>query len=228
MTMKNIDKIYNKLAVFDLDDTLIHGDSSVLWTQYLWDKKIIKDPHFVEEDKAMMAQYNAGTLDMAAYLQCNLQALADVKIEQVDIWLDDFVENTILPRIYPAGVDAFAQYRSREIPIIIVSATVAFIVQKIADKLGADVVMGIDIKQKNGCYTAEIEGIPSFKEGKVKRILQWISHQPINDAYIYFYTDSANDLPMCQFADEVFIVNGDQKLQQAAKENHWPQYQWNL
>ena len=228
MLIKNTDKMHNKLAVFDLDDTLIQGDSSVLWTQYLWDKKIIKDPRFVEEDNAMMAQYNAGTLDMAAYLQCSLQTLAGVKVEQVDVWLDDFVENIILPRIYPAGVDAFARYRSQGIPIIIISATVAFIVQKIADKLGADVAMGIGIKQENGCYTAKIEGIPSFKEGKVKRLLQWISHQPITDAYVYFYTDSTNDLPMCQFADETFIVNGDSRLRQVANENHWPQYQWNL
>jgi len=218
----------NQLAIFDLDDTLIQGDSSVLWTQYLWDKQIISDPQFVEADKAMMAQYNAGTLDMPTYLRFNLQTLANIKTEQVDIWLDDFVQSVILPRIYPEAIQTIARYRAKGNPIIVISATVSFIVKKIAAKLNADVAMGIDIKQQNGCYTTEIDGIPTFKEGKVKRLIDWVRHQPITDAYVYFYTDSANDLPMCQFADETFIVNGDSRLLQAANENNWPQYQWNL
>ncbi|EJD6411546.1 HAD family hydrolase [Providencia rettgeri] len=218
----------NQLAIFDLDDTLIQGDSSVLWTQYLWDKQIIRDPQFVEADKAMMAQYNAGTLDMPTYLRFNLQTLANVKVEQVDIWLDDFVQTVILPRIYPEAIRTIANYRAKGLPIIVISATVAFIVKKIADQLNADVAMGIDIKQKDGCYTREIDGVPTFKEGKVKRLLAWVRHQLITDAYIYFYTDSANDLPMCQFADETFIVNGDSRLQQAATEYNWPQYTWHL
>lgn len=218
----------NQLAIFDLDDTLIQGDSSVLWTQYLWDKQIISDPQFVEADKAMMVQYNAGTLDMPTYLKFNLQTLADIKTEQVDIWLNDFVQSVILPRIYPEAIQTIARYRAKGIPIIVISATVSFIVKKIADQLNADVAMGIDIKQQNDCYTTEIEGIPTFKEGKVKRLMNWVRHQPITDAYVYFYTDSANDLPMCQFADETFIVNGDSRLLKAANENNWPQYQWNL
>ncbi len=218
----------NKLAIFDLDDTLIQGDSSVLWTQYLWDKKIITDPRFIEADKEMMAQYNAGSLDMATYLKFSLQTIANVNIQQIDQWLDDFVDTRILPRIYPEGLNKIAAYREQKTPIIVISATVTFIVKKIAERLNADMVMGIDIKLQNGCYTTEIEGIPTFKEGKVKRLMQWISHQPITDAYIYFYTDSANDLPMCHFADETFIVNGDERLTQAAKENNWPQYAWSL
>ncbi|EMU9122574.1 HAD family hydrolase [Providencia stuartii] len=218
----------NKLAVFDLDDTLIQGDSSVLWTQYLWDKQIITDPRFVEADKQMMAQYNSGSLDMATYLRFSLQSLSGFSIEQVDLWLDDFVESMIVPRIYPEGIRTIEQYRKQGITIIVISATVSFIVKKIAERFAADVVMGIDIKQKNGGYSTEIEGIATFKAGKVKRLLQWISHQPITDAYIYFYTDSANDLPMCQFADEVFIVNGDARLCQVATEQHWTQYHWEV
>lgn len=218
----------NQLAIFDLDDTLIQGDSSVLWTQYLWDKQIISDPQFVEADKAMMAQYNAGTLDMASYLRFSLQSLSDIKVAQIDLWLEDFVNHVIMPRIYPEAIKTIAEYRAKGIPIIVISATVSFIVKKIAEKLDADVAMGIDIKQQNGCYTTEIEGIPTFKDGKVKRLLDWVRHQPITDAYIYFYTDSANDLPMCQFADETFIVNGDPRLLQAANQNNWPQYTWGL
>lgn len=218
----------NQLAIFDLDDTLIQGDSSVLWTQYLWDKQIISDPQFVEADKAMMAQYNAGTLDMASYLRFSLQSLSDIKVAQIDLWLEDFVNHVIMHRIYPEAIKTIAEYRAKGIPIIVISATVSFIVKKIAEKLDADVAMGIDIKQQNGCYTTEIEGIPTFKDGKVKRLLDWVRHQPITDAYIYFYTDSANDLPMCQFADETFIVNGDPRLLQAANQNNWPQYTWGL
>ncbi len=217
-----------KLAIFDLDDTLIQGDSSVLWTQYLWDKRIITDPSFVEADRQMMEQYNSGTLDMAAYLAFSLQTLSGVSIQQVDQWLDDFVTTCILPRIYPDAISTIEHYRSHKIPIIVISATVSFIVKKIAQHLNADVVMGIDIKESQGSYSTEINGIATFKEGKVKRLMQWIKQQSITDAYLYFYTDSTNDLPMCLFADKVFIINGNKRLQRIATENNWQQYTWQL
>lgn len=120
----------NKLAVFDLDETLIQGDSSVLWTQYLWDQQIITDPRFVEADKQMMAQYNAGTLDMATYLRFSLQALAGISTSQIDLWLADFVDTMVVPRIYPEGIRTIENYRQHGIPIIVISATVSFIVKK--------------------------------------------------------------------------------------------------
>ncbi|MEI9752140.1 HAD family hydrolase [Moellerella wisconsensis] len=217
-----------KIAVFDLDETLIQGDSSVLWTHYLWDKQIINDPQFIAEDSRMMAQYNAGILDMPAYLAFSMQSLAGIPTEQVDIWLDDFVNTIILPNIYPAARQCIDDYRQRHIPVIIISATVSFIVKKIAAKLHADFAIGIDMQVINNSYSGTINGIASFKTGKVKRLTQWLSQQRVSDAEIVFYTDSANDLPMCYFADQVITINADPRLAEIAMEQQWTQLQWKI
>ena len=215
-------------AVFDLDDTLIKGDCSILWTQFLWNKKIITDPQFLEADRNMMTQYSAGKLDMASYLAFSMQAIKDISIEQIDSWLDDFVETIILPNVFPEGIARLADYKRRKIPTIIISASISFIVKKIASRLGVDIAMGIDMKIENGAYSNKIVGIPSFKEGKVKRLTQWLNQQKIEDAEIIFYTDSSNDLPLCYFSDYVFTINADSRLSQAAIENKWTQLSWHI
>ncbi|MDC9623908.1 HAD-IB family hydrolase [Xenorhabdus sp. XENO-7] len=217
-----------QIAVFDLDDTLICGDSSLLWTEYLWEKGIITDHRFIEADQKMMADYSAGKLDMHDYLAFNLQSLNQVHHEQVDIWLTDFVETKIKPIFYPAAKKQLAIYRQQNIPIIIISATVSFVVKKIAAALGVPTAMGIDMVMEDGCYTGSILGIPTFREGKVARLQQWLTEQNLSPQHISFYTDSMNDLPMCLFANEVFTVNADIRLQKEAENHGWRQLSWVL
>ncbi|WP_340611567.1 HAD family hydrolase [Xenorhabdus bharatensis] len=212
-----------QVAIFDLDDTLIRGDSSLLWTKYLWEKQIITDPRFVEADQKMISDYSAGKLNMQEYLSVSLQALCQIPHEQVDVWLTDFVETTIKPLFYPAAKTQLDIYRQQNIPVIIISATVSFVVKKIAAAFGVKTAMGIDMVMKEGCYTGDIEGIPTFREGKVTRLQQWLAEQNLSPQHISFYTDSANDLPMCFFASEVFTVNADTKLQSAAEKHGWKQ-----
>ncbi|PHM28886.1 HAD family hydrolase [Xenorhabdus budapestensis] len=217
-----------QVAVFDLDDTLICGDSSQLWTHYLWEKGIITDPRFIEADQKMILDYCAGKLNMQEYLATNLQALSQIPHEQIDIWLTDFVETKIKPVFYPAARKQLDIYHHQNIPIIIISATVSFVVKKIAAAFGVQTAMGIDMVMKDGCYTGDIQGIPTFREGKVARLQQWLAEQNLSPQHIYFYTDSANDLPMCRFASEVFTVNPDIQLRAAAEVHGWKQLNWAL
>ncbi|OTA15506.1 phosphatase [Xenorhabdus vietnamensis] len=217
-----------QIAVFDLDETLICGDSSQLWTNYLWEKGIITDPRFIEADQKMMKDYSAGKLNMHDYLTFNLQSLHQAHHEQVDIWLTDFVETKIKPLFYPAAKKQLEIYRQQNIPIIIISATVSFVVKKIAAAFGVQTAMGIDMVMKDGCYTGNIQGTPTFREGKVTRLQQWLAEQNFSPEHIAFYTDSMNDLPMCLFASEVFTVNADQKLQSEAEIRGWNQLNWLL
>ncbi|CDL82971.1 HAD family hydrolase [Xenorhabdus szentirmaii] len=217
-----------RIAVFDLDETLICGDSSQLWTQYLWEKKIITDPCFIEADQQMMTDYHAGKLDMHKYLAFSLQALHQVPHEQVDIWLSDFVDNKIRPLLYPAARRQLEIYRQQHVPIIIISATVAFVVKKIAAAFGVQTALGIDMIMENGCYTGKIQGTPTFRDGKVIRLQQWLTEQNLLPQHILFYTDSANDLPMCLFANEIFTVNPDKHLQTIASTHGWKQLNWTL
>ncbi|CCW31918.1 HAD family hydrolase [Xenorhabdus nematophila] len=217
-----------RIAVFDLDETLIDGDSGRLWTQYLWEKNIITDPRFLQADQEMMADYRAGKLDMHKYLAFSLQALNQIPHKQVDIWLTDFVETKIKPLIYPTAQKQLETYRQQDIPIIIISATVSFVVKKIAAAFGVQTAMGIDMVMQEGCYTGIIQGVPTFREGKVTRLQQWLSEQNLSPPHISFYTDSINDLPMCLFANEVFTVNADEKLKSEAEMRGWTQLNWAL
>ncbi|AOM42071.1 HAD family hydrolase [Xenorhabdus hominickii] len=217
-----------QIAVFDLDETLICGDSSQLWTNYLWEQGIITDPRFIEADQKMMADYSAGKLDMQEYLAFSLQALSQTPHEQIDIWLTDFVETKIKPLFYPAAEKQLALYRQQNIPIIIISATVSFVVKKISAAFGVQTAMGIDMEMKDGCYTGNIQGTPTFREGKVARLQQWLEEQNLSPQHISFYTDSMNDFPMCLFADEVFTINADKKLQAEAEIQGWKQLNWEL
>lgn len=222
------DKTKNKIAIFDLDETLLAGDSSRLWTNYLWDKKIVTDPHFLKLDEQMIADYYAEKLDINQYLFQHLTYFKHHDINKINHWVNDFTKTKIQPLLYPQGISIITQYRQQNIPVIIISATMSFLVHAIAKQLNANISMGIDMHIKDNYYTGFIEGIPTFREGKVERLNQWKEANNINNTYIYFYTDSSNDLPLCYQADHVIAVNADQKLVQISDEKAWEHQHWNL
>ncbi|MBG3081943.1 HAD family hydrolase [Proteus mirabilis] len=223
-----ISKNRDQLAVFDLDETLLAGDSSRLWTRYLWENKRVTDPAFLQLDEQMIADYYAGKLDMSQYLNQHLSHYKKYNIEEINQWIIDFTKTIIKPLLYPQGISIIAQYQQKNIPVIIISATVSFLVQAIAKQLNADVSMGIDMQIKDNHYTGYIEGIPTFREGKVIRLNQWRTENNIKNSYINFYTDSINDLPLCYQADNVITVNADQQLAQISAEKGWKQCHWDL
>ena len=222
------DKTKNKIAIFDLDETLLAGDSSRLWTRYLWDKKIVTDPHFLKLDEQMIADYYAEKLDINQYLYQHLSYFKNHNINEINHWVNDFTETKIQPLLYPEGMSIITQYRQKNIPVIIISATMSFLVHAIAKQLNADISMGIHMQIKDNYYTGYIEGIPTFREGKVDHLNQWKDVNNINNTYIYFYTDSINDLPLCYQADNVTVINPDQQLAQISQMKNWKQQHWDL
>lgn len=224
MTNKN----KHKIAIFDLDETLLAGDSSRLWTRYLWDKKIVTDPHFLKLDEQMIADYYAEKLDMNQYLHQHLSYFKHHNIDKINHWVNDFTEIKVQPLLYPEGISIITQYQQQNIPVMIISATMSFLVHAIAKLLNADISMGIDMQIKDNYYTGYIEGTPTFREGKVERLNQWKEANNINNTYIYFYTDSANDLPLCYQADNITVINPDKQLAQISQIKNWKQRHWDL
>ncbi|MEQ4989290.1 HAD family hydrolase [Proteus vulgaris] len=222
------DKTKNKIAIFDLDETLLADDSSRLWTRYLWDKKIVTDPHFLKLDEQMIADYYAENLDINQYLYQHLSYFKHHNINKINHWVNDFTKTKIQPLLYPEGMSIITQYRQQNIPVIIISATMSFLVHAIAKQLNADISMGIDMQIKDNYYTGYIEGIPTFREGKVDHLNRWKEANNINNTYIYFYTDSINDLPLCYQADNVTVINPDQQLAQISQMKNWKQQHWDL
>lgn len=219
-----------KLTVFDLDETLVHSDTSVIWRQYLQDIGVITDPNYAEKDKQYIQQYADGTLDLADYLHFSLSPIAHTPIEQVSTWLADCVHQRVTKAIFPEAKTLIKQLTADNDgeDMLIISATVSFIVKAVATELGIKNAIGVDVAVDNNAYTHHVVGTPSFREGKVVRLKQWLVEQGKDAHYdhIAFYTDSINDLPLCEFADEVFTVNPCRQLRPIAEQRGWGILPW--
>lgn len=210
------------LNVFDLDKTLINGDSNELWHEFLEQKGIL-DNHFIQEDKRLMGLYAKGELDMDEYLKFALLALKALSLKEIDSLMGEFVGEKIKPIVYKEAPSVIKEAKNS----LIISATPEFIVKPIGKFLGIDEVIGMRLVKKDGYFTNKYEKPLSYKEGKVECLKSWILSKNIKPKKIVFYTDSINDLPLCEFAHEVYCVNPDKKLERIAHERAWKIYRWN-
>ena len=214
------------LYVFDLDETLIAADSGVLWNQFMLEKGLVTDPSFLQQDAYLMQQYAQGELDIDEYLAFCLAPLKGVPKQQVDAWVTECVATKIIPEQYLQAQQLIHDLKQQGIDMLIISATVSFIVHEVAKQLGIEDSLGIDVDSSTGSYTPQILGVPSYRQGKVVRLQQWLEQQNKSYPAVYFYTDSINDVPMCEHADQVFLVNPCAKLQQYAQNKPWQHLAW--
>ena len=214
------------LYVFDMDDTLINGDCAMIWNTFLVEKGIATQHDFLAEDRRLMALYAAGEMDMEDYLQFSMAPLANMPIEHVHALADECVDSHIMPRLYPQAKQLIAQLSRDNITMVIISASVTFLVEAVAKRLGISNALGIDLMQINGCYSSTILGVPSYREGKVTRLESWQMAQ--TDAYsdIHFYSDSINDLPLCLHADFTYLVNPCPRLKAYQAQPNWTVLHW--
>lgn len=214
------------LYVFDMDDTLIDGDCSMLWNQYLVEKGIVAIPDFLETDKKLMGLYSIGKMDMEEYLDFVMQPLFRIPQQEVDEMVDDFVTTCVRPRVFNEALALIDDLREQAHPMLIISATVSFIVKKVAHSLGISEAIGIDMQVKNGCYTSVIEGVPSYREGKIRRLKDWVGATSDHYNPVHFYTDSINDLPLCEYSDYAYLINPCPQLKEVASDKPWEIYHW--
>lgn len=216
----------NPLYVFDLDDTLINGDCAMIWNEFLVAKGIATQPNFIEEDKRLMSLYAIGQMEMADYLSYTLAPLCDMPMTQVDALVAECVASQILPKQFSQASDLIGQLKRDNIDMIIISASVSFLVKQVGQALGITDALGIDLVERNNCYTANISGVASYRTGKVTRLEQWLAAQAKSYSTIHFYTDSINDLPLCQYADFTYLVNPCPLLAKHANQPNWKVLQW--
>ncbi|WP_261883330.1 HAD family hydrolase [Vibrio pelagius] len=214
------------LYVFDMDETLVNGDAAMMWNEFLVEKGIASDASFVEEDQRLMGLYTQGKLDMEDYLTFAMQPLADMTTQQVNALVEECVDTKVLPNLFKQTLPLIEQLKRDEIDMLIISASVTFLVEVVGQKLGISEALGIDLVEKQGRYTSKIEGVPSYREGKVTRLEQWIAAQPTTYSEIHFYTDSINDLPLCEYADYVYLVNPCPRLKALADRPNWQTLNW--
>ena len=214
------------LYVFDMDETLVNGDAAMMWNEFLVEKGIASDASFVEEDQRLMGLYTQGKLDMEDYLTFAMQPLVDMTTQQVNALVEECVDTKVLPNLFKQTLPLIGQLKRDGIDMLIISASVTFLVEVVGQKLGISEALGIDLVEKQGRYTSKIEGVPSYREGKVTRLEQWIAAQPTTYSEIHFYTDSINDLPLCEYADYAYLVNPCPRLKALADRPNWQTLNW--
>ncbi|MFG0887647.1 HAD family hydrolase [Vibrio sp. CJQ_6] len=214
------------LYVFDMDDTLIDGDCAMIWNEFLVDQGIATDPDFLAQDRHLMSLYARGEMDMEDYLDYVMQPLFALPVEQVHALVEACVDSRILPRLFPQAKVLIEQLSADGIPMLIISASVSFLVEAVARKIGVEHALGIDMAVRDGRYTSEIVGVPSYREGKVTRLENWLLTHPELVGELHFFTDSINDLPLCLHADFAYLVNPCERLAQHAHQPHWQVLRW--
>ena len=210
------------LAIFDLDNTLLAGDSDYLWGVYLSDHGIVDRDHYERENARFYDEYKAGRLDIYEFLAFSLRPLADNAPEDLERWRADFLDRIIDPLITDRARALVERHRSAGDTLMIITATNAFVTAPIAECFGIEHLIATDPERVNGGYSGRVEGVPSFREGKVTRLEQWLAGRQETLTGSHFYSDSHNDLPLLERVDHPVAVNPDDRLFTLATQRGWP------
>jgi HAD superfamily hydrolase (TIGR01490 family) len=210
------------LAIFDLDNTLLAGDSDYLWGCFLVDRGIVNRNEYEDANARFYEQYRQGRLNIEEFLSFALQPLARNEPERLYAWRADFVEERIKPILLPAAFDLIERHkRAGDVPVVI-TATNRFVTEPIVELYGIEHLIATTPEFSGGRYTGRFEGTPCFQEGKVKRLDEWLA---LNDHGLedsWFYSDSHNDLPLLKRVANPVAVDPDETLAQIAAEKGWP------
>ena len=210
------------LAIFDLDNTLIAGDSDHLWGEYLVSQGIVDAEGFKATNDQFYEDYLAGQLDIHAYQRFVLKILTEHPLEQLLRWREAFMAGEIAPLMLPRAAELLAQHRAQGHFLLIITATNDFITQPIAEQLGVDHLIATTAGQDGSGYTGDITGVPCYREGKITRLEAWLAETGHDLAGAYFYSDSHNDLPLLRKVDNPVAVDPDPTLAATAREQGWP------
>jgi HAD superfamily hydrolase (TIGR01490 family) len=210
------------LAIFDLDNTLIGDDSDHLWGQFVCEQKLVDAADFAQRSDQFYADYQSGDLDIDAYLRFVLSSLKGHPPEQLDAWHRTFMDDKIKPILLPKATELLAHHRRQGHELLIITATCRFITAPIAAALGVDKLIACEAEIVDGLYTGAPSGVPSFKEGKVARLYEWLGNHDCDLAGAWFYSDSHNDLPLLELVDNPVAVDPDDTLRARAVELGWP------
>ena len=210
------------LAIFDLDNTLLDGDSDYLWGVFLSEKGIVDRDYYEQENQRFYDDYKAGRLDIYAFLRFSLRPLKENSLEALLAWREEFMRDCIEPIILPAGRALIEKHRNAGDTLLIVTATNAFVTAPIAERLGVEHLIATDPEMVDGRYTGEVAGEPSFKEGKVIRLHRWLGAHSQDLSGSSFYSDSHNDIPLLEKVENPVAVNPDEQLAARAEVSGWP------
>lgn len=209
------------LAILDLDNTLLRGDSDYLWGCFLVEKKRV-DPEFHQaENDRFYKEYEAGNMDIMEFLRFQLEPLKRIPMQELRELRSEYLERYIEPIITEQARNLVEHHRRNQAELLIITATNSFITRPIADMFNIDHLIATEPEIVEGRYTGEVAGIPSYREGKVTRLNDWLETHGADMNGSWFYSDSYNDLPLLSMVDNPVAVNPDDRLHSHAVEAGW-------
>lgn len=211
------------LALFDLDNTLLAGDSDFEWAQFLIDRGVLDREVYEARNQAFYDQYKAGTLDIHEFLDFQLKPLSRHPRSVLDAWHADYMQSRILPMIRKSARELVECHHGET--CVMITATNSFVTAPIAREFGIEHLIATEPEVRGGEFTGGVRGTPCFREGKVTRLEAWLADHGENIKSISkstFYSDSHNDLPLLGCVTHPVAVDPDAALRTHATAHGWP------
>ncbi len=212
------------LALFDLDNTLLKGDSDFEWAQFLIEQGVLDRELFEAKNLAFYEQYKAGTLDIYEFLDFQLKPLSRHARKVLNGWRDDFMQHKVRGMMTAPARDLVARHRAVEDVCVIITATNSFVTSPIAREFGVEHLIATEPEEKDGEFTGCVAGVPCFREGKITRLENWFAQRGWGwDSFAdsFFYSDSFNDLPLLAKVNNPIAVDPDATLRKYAEQHGW-------
>ncbi|MBX2808127.1 MAG: HAD-IB family hydrolase [Cellvibrionaceae bacterium] len=211
-----------KLTIFDLDNTLLAGDSDHTWGQFVVRKGLVDAESFSRQNDDFYRQYEQRTLDMHAYQRFVLTPLISLSPEARADLHREFMATLIQPMRLPKAEALIAEHKAAGDRLLIITATNAYVAGPIGPLIGIETVLATEPEAVNGQFTGAILGVPCYQQGKIQRLEAWLSQQAFTPTSTRFYSDSANDLPLLNYVDHPVAVDPDPTLRAHAEAQCWP------
>jgi HAD superfamily hydrolase (TIGR01490 family) len=210
------------IALFDLDNTLIAGDSDYLWGCFLAEQGIVDGATYERANRRFYDQYKVGELDIHEFLDFQLRPLAEHSMDTLQQWHSQYLQEKITPVLLPKAQALVDRHRQQGDTLVVITATNRFITAPIVELYGIPHLLATEPEIVNGAYTGSVTGTPCFQAGKVEQLSGWLEEnlQSLDDSW--FYSDSHNDLPLLNKVTHPVAVDPDEILAQHAKDHDWP------
>ena len=215
------------LAIFDLDNTLIGGDSDYLWGEFLCDEGIISDRQsFEKKNDYFYQQYELGSLDIYAWAEFSFEILSHYSINELEAFHLKFMAQKIEPILLEKAQDCINSHKENGDTVLVITASNTFVTAPIVKRYGINHLIATEPEIVSGRYSGKVSGIPCFKSGKIENLMPWLERNGESLKDSTFYSDSHNDLPLLEQVDNPVAVNSDEILAKIAQTKGWDILNW--
>jgi len=214
------------LAIFDLDNTLIGGDSDFLWGEFIGEEGIVDANAYRKKNEYFYQQYDLGTLDIYAWLEFCLEPLTRYSMTELQELHHRFMIQKIEPILLDKAQNCINRHKERGDTVLVITASTSFVTAPIVKKYGINHLLATEPEIKGGRYTGGVSGMPCFQAGKIDKLMPWLQKNEETLTGSTFYSDSHNDLPLLELVDNPVAVNADKILTQIAEKKGWEVLNW--